>query len=1711
VNSPPPDIYWLDRRQGQPAEDFLTLRTETLSEPLPPWPATRWLAQHRLLWLQGHSWSGIDGAMDKLAEEARAAGRPLVRIPKGADPVASLELETGALLLIQVGPDIEAIPLWILRKLEADPQAAAVLAGPPTRVVSLPDGLGVVLSPAPLRREDVRELVVAANLDPDVFFAQVRQLRLEALASRLGPLKVLLRTIQTGSLDRLRAHTGVVRELAGALPQLERLALLSVFSDRDRLTLGDEQGLNLRDLPDIPESIVCEPLLEAHPQLPGWTWALPTLRDHLAAQALLASTSDTARILSLLLHPRDQRVPPRLQRVAGWLADLGSAELRGELIRRDPVAALEGTPGSWSHAERSALVETLFGREIGSSQVSVQGLRQLAYPTLAQQLESPIVEAGVPRSRRMLALDIAGLCGTRELAIPIARVALQSADPQVREAALGALGLLRHREAACLLRPLLEDLDLSERLWSLALMTMWECEALSAPQLFARLRLRPDDVEQGMISWRLAREIVPGLDRAGLVAALEWAMAVPDDYWPMEVAAPLARRLAETLAEDIDLRLRVADVVLHELENFRPHLDQALAATLDPSSRRALIETLLTRSSEQTWLGSSALLMPADLPWLLDQVGPEAPNTLLRALHALLSRADEEQSRDFLARYQAEPTRYSMLRDWVGRVPSRPAPTPPQRALESVTSDVIARELEQAVGLAQEAPGAWGNVLHWMAVRPGDRVVRDYIPRPFADLPGWARVDLRPKLVEAAKLYVERTDPETDTWFGHPQLPTKVILGLRALELVDLEHLALDVLGRWAAAIVVHGQTVCHKNLMGRLSFILLDRLPQAVDTVVSRWLDSDFNVGTNISTLRNWFRTPGISADLMARFEQGKFEPSAEGEVLQVLLDWDIDDAWRAALWRLERGQLTLPVASAMLKCRPKEAWRVLWSWLLENPERRWILSEMDVTGRDVFSVLDDDQLAELYLWLDTVVPHVEWPREAVAVGGDLALDLVRSRVFGTLAARSTWSAVAALERIVAVRPHYQGLRAVLAEVRGRARDATPYAPTPRELLGLLARPNARLVRSEAQLVEVVQEGLARLRDLLASQLPRLYARDGEGRRTLSVEALLDPTTHALSGWLKDAVIGARVGVYASPAALVTGADIVVEATPDEGPPWRLGVQLVMHDTGLSRRGVRATNASALLVLLADLDARATLPTGTTGQIVHLPILERPRDFARGTPWGDQLLGALQREGFELRALHSAHSERSWVLRVGIPPHVREQLGLAEELLVLAVADELRGQDIEFGRRELLRNGVQVEPELVVAVDGAPGLEGRLARLRGAGAWVPWPIRDERAPTLREQLETYLPTYDVFDQHLPVRLAEVYGRQEEVADLSARILRGASVGVFGLRKVGKTTAVRAVTDRLDPTSAPEGVGPEGTNVRALVAWIDAQGVRREHVRDLLGRLGRRLAERAQRAGLDVDPPEPTPEGLEQLLQAVLAGSSLPICVVIDECDFLFVGDSGEGPIPGIASVLGMLRALSQVQGRLSVVLIGRDPTVTQTPILEGVPNPFLSWFSVRWLGPLQREAADEMLTHLGARCGLDVSASTCALAWRWTGGHAYLHRQFGSALRGAAGGRRVDTTELEACAVERFEERSEVESAATEILSLLEVHFPAAYSALLALSAEGTRREVLNAHGGFGGPGALALRRLGLLARDGDELWIPELVATRARWMPRPRRIGAG
>jgi len=505
---------------------------------------------------------------------------------------------------------------------------------------------------------------------------------------------------------------------------------------------------------------------------------------------------------------------------------------------------------------------------------------------------------------------------------------------------------------------------------------------------------------------------------------------------------------------------------------------------------------------------------------------------------------------------------------------------------------------------------------------------------------------------------------------------------------------------------------------------------------------------------------------------------------------------------------------------------------------------------------------------------------------------------------------------------------------------------------------------------------------------------------------------------------------------------------------------------------------------------------------------------FAQEAEWAPLMRETLQKDGFELTHARNL-GRRSWLLRVKPPRAVQEGLGLAPEILLVAVRGEVQSRDLQRAADEVFGSDLRLDSNLLIVVDDdRRPLQKRLDRIPGRGQRVAWVWNTEEWPPLSEVLRRQLPTYDIFDERSPVRGVQLMGRDTEVANLGTRVARGEAVGVFGLRKMGKTSLVRAVTDDLDPasgiTNPTEGLAPSA----ACVVWIDAETLdQNATVQDVASEMLRSLRVRMRAAGASYN--TPTEQGLAGLKAAgeALIESGTRLCFVIDEYDFLFEREGGLGPITGLSRLFRLLRGWAQQsQGFVSLVLIGRDPEHLSTPQLDGISNPLLAWFAPMWLGPLIPPRDTELLRKLGRRVGLEVGHETERLAHRWTGGHPMLHRQFGSALRqevllrASGPSWRMLTDPHCSRAVERFRDRDGVLMIDREIIDLLKKRYQAAYELLLDL-VQGDPATAVIRSDGINTSSARTLRNFGLL--DETTLALPEHLSWYVKTLlPRTERV---
>ncbi len=517
--------------------------------------------------------------------------------------------------------------------------------------------------------------------------------------------------------------------------------------------------------------------------------------------------------------------------------------------------------------------------------------------------------------------------------------------------------------------------------------------------------------------------------------------------------------------------------------------------------------------------------------------------------------------------------------------------------------------------------------------------------------------------------------------------------------------------------------------------------------------------------------------------------------------------------------------------------------------------------------------------------------------------------------------------------------------------------------------------------------------------------------------------------------------------------------------------------------------------------------------RVVAAPALDITlREFAQLVTWGKALLERCRLDGTRVISARSFGPGR-WLLRAHLPLSVQEDYGTAPEALILAVEETILSEDLRQARREVWDYEFNVDLDLLIVVEDGPRLDERLGGMFQYGdQWVAWSPVDGIFPSLIDRFRKCLPVQDIFERRDAVRGNQVIGRAEVISDLSRRLAGGQAIGVFGLRKIGKTTTVRAVTDRLDPISAQQGRLPVGDSghrnraaVRARVAWLDAGHVQ-ERTLDTVAHLLRYVLERRLSAE-DLLPADAAGSGseltkLRNVLESALSDTRRPLVLVIDEYDLLFEGSGGQPGVADLDKLFQMLRAFAQETSRLALAVIGRDPMFFERPEMEGRTNPMLGWFVARWLGPLPPFDADTLLTKLGRRVALEIGPLTRKSALDWSGGHPMLHREFGSALlnrarRESAGGIPVSTDPFHEDSLDIFLDRHGVMTICQEVVHLLSSRYWESYVLLsdLACSDAAELGAALSTPAAWHRPAIRILRDFGLLLGTRDSPWIPRVL----------------
>lgn len=426
--------------------------------------------------------------------------------------------------------------------------------------------------------------------------------------------------------------------------------------------------------------------------------------------------------------------------------------------------------------------------------------------------------------------------------------------------------------------------------------------------------------------------------------------------------------------------------------------------------------------------------------------------------------------------------------------------------------------------------------------------------------------------------------------------------------------------------------------------------------------------------------------------------------------------------------------------------------------------------------------------------------------------------------------------------------------------------------------------------------------------------------------------------------------------------------------------------------------------------------------------------EFGAELPNGSSIRTLLDRAELTIRraeptpnATPDRKTPRTWLFWVEPANHIRQRFDLAPEILVLIIpADTAQARDIYKAEKALLRD-YRLDRSVVFVLTrqerAASNLDGcwrSTGRAYVFSTFAQIETVSDPQQWLTRSLLSQLGSADLFAPGPPVFGWDFRGRKQETNDLLRHLRGGRPVGLYGLRKVGKTSLILFARRRLLEDSVTASEGSESSGILTVPIHLDLlrisfaernlAGFMRQLILaaySTLQDLGLEPSHIGLRSGLNnletlrrLSSEETEREGiylLETLVEwACKAPGERQVLLFVDEYERLLSGDQEFPRRDGLA-ILEFLRGLVQTYPKaFNFLIAGLTRKLASTPLVEARQNPLFNFTVDFPLAGLSQMEMNELVGKIGRRLFLSFSSDALELIWEETGGHPYLARALG-------------------------------------------------------------------------------------------------------------------
>ena len=256
----------------------------------------------------------------------------------------------------------------------------------------------------------------------------------------------------------------------------------------------------------------------------------------------------------------------------------------------------------------------------------------------------------------------------------------------------------------------------------------------------------------------------------------------------------------------------------------------------------------------------------------------------------------------------------------------------------------------------------------------------------------------------------------------------------------------------------------------------------------------------------------------------------------------------------------------------------------------------------------------------------------------------------------------------------------------------------------------------------------------------------------------------------------------------------------------------------------------------------------------------------------------------------------------------------------------------------------------------------------------------------VKNPIQQHFIAIDLFKNTLPLQSdTYFFGRQAELGSLLDSAKKVENVGLFGLRKTGKTSLLLKFNRVLIK---------ENTH---LVVMIDAQSttIRKRRWHELLHHVATQVSSQLKFKVTHPFSEATAAENFNQFMtEALTSTSRRKAVIVVDEIEWISPSLALDRHWDGdFLSFWQAIRSFQTGNRILSVVLAGVNPFVVERDLLGGYPNPLFGIVAPVFLRGLSREETENMIVKIGKLTGLRFSQDALSFLFSKYGGHPLLTR----------------------------------------------------------------------------------------------------------------------